>query len=154
MQAVLTIMMLSVFSYCEPLTSSEQVIPANKVKVIFYTDKGDTKHVATVKIEDRVVGAIPPKHFTEAFVCKEKIRVGVADRGKIVKPTRYYDMPLNDESPQSIYYRIDESSDNYYSLTPVDEKTALDTLSKMDAKSRVINRYMPNCELSATNIKK
>ncbi|MCK9453449.1 MAG: hypothetical protein M0Q90_17290 [Bacteroidales bacterium] len=157
LQALLAVMMLSVLSYSKTLTfpkevhKKEQAISPDKVRLIFYADKGDTKHVATIKIQDRVVGSLPPKHYTEALVCKEKVRAGVADRGKIVKPTRYYDASFNDENIKNIYYKIDETSDRYYAMTPVDEKTALDALSKIDTKSHIINRYIPNCTSSDGN---
>lgn len=158
LQAVLAVLTLSTLSYGEALTfpkevyKKEQPLPADKVRVIFYADKGDPKHVATVKIQDRVVGAIPPKHFTEALICKEKVRAGVADRGKIVKATRYYDVSLDDENIKNVYYRIDETGYRYYELIPVDEKTALDSLAKMGLKSHIINRYVPkNCASSDEN---
>ncbi len=78
LQALLAVMMLSVLSYSKTLTfpkevyKKEQAISPDKVRLIFYADKGDTKHVATVKIQDRVVGSPPPSIILKRLFAKKK----------------------------------------------------------------------------------
>jgi outer membrane protein OmpA-like peptidoglycan-associated protein len=121
------------------------------ISVIFYRLNGDINHVATVKAGDNVVGSLLPNHYATTKACKNKLSIGVAERGDTLSIT--HDLGSLENILDTVYIKVIEpTSNNKFTLSVTDPKIAQKDITSFNQKSNIINRHIPNCGTTNTII--
>lgn len=108
--------------------------------VIFYRLSGDEDYTVNIKIDNKIVGSLLPNHYTQIKVHTEKIIVGVVERGTALYETSY-DLPILDNSVESIYFRVYEISKGRFILILFNPETARSEISSLHLKYSVLKQY-------------
>jgi hypothetical protein len=139
-------------------TKSQEFIPSPKgtvsyestdsrskvISVVFYRVGGDKNRVATVKAGDNIVGSLLPDHFATTKACKNKLYIGVAERGDTINST--HDLGSLENILDTVYIKVIEpTSNNKFTLSVTDPKIAQKDIISFNQKSNIINRHIPNC---------
>lgn len=120
------------------------------VNVIFYRMEGNKNNVAVAKIGERVAGSILPNGYAHSKVCMDRIHPGVAQRGGAIAVTKYL-QPIDVNSTECIFFKINEANDGSFSLLRVSCENGKKDIEAINAKSRVINRNLPDCKVPVGN---
>jgi outer membrane protein OmpA-like peptidoglycan-associated protein len=146
------IIMLVLVAFAETHASSDKmllppslnrdngIVQAKERNVILYRISGDEDYTLNIKIDNKIVGSLLPNHYTQIKVHTEKIIVGVVERGTAIYETSY-DLPILDNSVESIYFRVYEISKGRFILILFNPETARNEISSLHLKSSVVDQY-------------
>jgi outer membrane protein OmpA-like peptidoglycan-associated protein len=156
MQRVVSICMSAFMLYgCanKPIVEkyAKSTMSGNESTIVFYRDGGTETNIPSVWVEDRVVGSLLPNRYAQVVTCAGNRQVRVDDRYGVVD--RGSEQLLNAPKGQVAYIKVmDTATAGHFALAQVDAQTAEADLTKLGAKSHIINRHYATCDTTYTDL--
>ena len=111
-------------------------------RIVFIRKEAVNKHIPTVFVNDRVVGALPPERYSESLVCSGEQRIRIDTRTETNKQGLVQSFSV---TPGSTHYlQVYETNGEDFGMRELNEEQVKD-LSKGLTESHVINRHQPIC---------
>ena len=119
-------------------------------RVVFLRQEAQNKNIPSVFLNDRFVGSLPPKRFSESLVCPgaQNIRVGSRVDSIMVGE----DVPYTGKPGTTTYFQVYEMDAEKFGLRELTEEEASQLGKGLD-QSHLINRHQPICNAPLTVLK-
>ena len=111
-------------------------------RVVFLRQEAQNKNIPTVFINDRVVGSLPPKRFSESLVCPGAQTIRVGTRGDVVLVGQ--DIQYTAKPGVTTYFQVYELDGEKFGVRELSEEE-VNIVGKGLDQSHLINRHQPIC---------
>jgi outer membrane protein OmpA-like peptidoglycan-associated protein len=111
-------------------------------RIVFLREKTQNKNIPSVFLNDRFVGSLPPKRFSESLVCpgEQAIRVGTRTDAVMVGEN----IPYTAKPGATSYFQVYEQDAEKFGIRELSEEEARQLAKGLD-QSHIINRHQPIC---------
>lgn len=119
---------------------SKPVVLSGNAMVVVYREGGNEQRVASVWVDDRIIGTLLPSHYAQSFVCPGKRSVSVAthQHGSNLIITKDFIV----KKGEVLYLKVwHDNSIKKFNVHKVNESDAEATLSTLQTKSHIMNRH-------------
>lgn len=130
----------------ESIGFSKPVMMANESMVVFFRQGGSANSIASVWVDDKIVGTLLPDRYAQSFVCPGKRNVRVEAHYGSNNPI--ISKVFTAGKGEVLYLQVsDASSSGHYEIHQVDSNSAVNILKNIKSKSHIINRHS-SCKLN------
>ncbi len=124
----------------EGVKFAKPVMMSGNAMVVAFREGSNEQRVASVWVDDRIIGTLLPSHYAQSFVCPGKRSVSIAthERGSNRIITKVFTV----KKGEVLYLKIShDDSSGKFDVHKVAESDAEVTLSTLQTKSHIMNRH-------------
>ena len=141
---ILAIVSIMVMGGCtlqkDNLVFHKPVIFGNESMVVFFRQGGSNDSIASIWIDDKIVGTLLPDRYAQSYVCtgKRQVRIETHNRDNNLIIAKAFTA----RKGEVLYFQVsDTSSSGNFSVHQVDSVNAENILKNLKSKSHIINRH-------------